>query len=130
MNLVTDLRPVAGSDAFFFFFQAEDGIRDKLVTGVQTCALPISPPPLPGAGPPRGPAPPGSSGSTARGARPAAPVGPRPALLGTRRTRRCNAPAGRPAAPARSARAPSRPAGRRPRSALAHVARTPRRRRG
>src|SRR2546425_7463416 len=26
---------------FFFFFQAEDGIRDKLVTGVQTCALPI-----------------------------------------------------------------------------------------
>src|SRR5205823_11585632 len=26
-----------------FFFQAEDGIRDKLVTGVQTCALPISP---------------------------------------------------------------------------------------
>src|SRR5687767_16005092 len=29
--------------SFFFFFQAEDGIRDKLVTGVQTCALPISP---------------------------------------------------------------------------------------
>src|SRR2546423_9385875 len=29
---------------FFFFFQAEDGIRDKLVTGVQTCALPILPP--------------------------------------------------------------------------------------
>src|SRR5205823_11020200 len=29
---------------FFFFFQAEDGIRDKLVTGVQTCALPISTP--------------------------------------------------------------------------------------
>src|SRR5687767_15748076 len=27
---------------FFFFFQAEDGIRDKLLTGVQTCALPIS----------------------------------------------------------------------------------------
>src|SRR2546425_12256241 len=26
---------------FVFFFQAEDGIRDKLVTGVQTCALPI-----------------------------------------------------------------------------------------
>src|SRR5687767_1832348 len=25
-----------------FYFQAEDGIRDKLVTGVQTCALPIS----------------------------------------------------------------------------------------
>src|SRR6266496_1029676 len=27
---------------FFFFFQAEDGIRDRYVTGVQTCALPIS----------------------------------------------------------------------------------------
>src|SRR5699024_11333048 len=26
----------------FFFFQAEDGIRDRNVTGVQTCALPIS----------------------------------------------------------------------------------------
>src|SRR3989442_6669731 len=29
---------------FFFFFQAEDGIRDADVTGVQTCALPISAP--------------------------------------------------------------------------------------
>src|SRR2546427_12711984 len=29
--------------SFFFFFQAEDGIRDLTVTGVQTCALPISP---------------------------------------------------------------------------------------
>src|SRR5258708_32156895 len=28
---------------FLFFFQAEDGIRDDLVTGVQTCALPIFP---------------------------------------------------------------------------------------
>src|SRR5437773_11664204 len=27
---------------FFFFFQAEDGIRDRDVTGVQTCALPIA----------------------------------------------------------------------------------------
>src|SRR2546426_6134248 len=33
-------RPVC---AFFFFFQAEDGIRDYKVTGVQTCALPICP---------------------------------------------------------------------------------------
>src|SRR6266850_6332851 len=32
---------------FFFFFQAEDGIRDYKVTGVQTCALPISPGPAP-----------------------------------------------------------------------------------
>src|SRR5207249_7578648 len=29
----------------FFFFQAEDGIRDRNVTGVQTCALPIFHPP-------------------------------------------------------------------------------------
>src|SRR3989441_1789644 len=34
-----------GSIVSFFFFQAEDGIRDKLVTGVQTCALPICPAP-------------------------------------------------------------------------------------
>src|SRR5256885_11205904 len=34
---------VVGSLAsVFFFFQAEDGIRDYKVTGVQTCALPIS----------------------------------------------------------------------------------------
>src|SRR2546430_7256801 len=32
---------------FFFFFQAEDGIRDLTVTGVQTCALPISVNPAP-----------------------------------------------------------------------------------
>src|SRR2546426_9212065 len=31
----------------FFFFQAEDGIRDYKVTGVQTCALPISSTPRP-----------------------------------------------------------------------------------
>src|SRR2546430_10353577 len=30
--------------SYFFFFQAEDGIRDLTVTGVQTCALPISVP--------------------------------------------------------------------------------------
>src|SRR5256886_2455986 len=30
----------------FFFFQAEDGIRDLTVTGVQTCALPIFPEPI------------------------------------------------------------------------------------
>src|SRR5215475_15272076 len=38
---------------FFFFFQAEDGIRDFHVTGVQTCALPISAPEGGGAGPGR-----------------------------------------------------------------------------
>ena len=34
-----------------FFFQAEDGIRDRDVTGVQTCALPISLDPFNGARP-------------------------------------------------------------------------------
>src|SRR3989441_6606241 len=33
---------MSGMRGTTFFFQAEDGIRDKLVTGVQTCALPIS----------------------------------------------------------------------------------------
>src|SRR2546430_10407814 len=37
------LLPISEQDLiiFFFFFQAEDGIRDLTVTGVQTCALPI-----------------------------------------------------------------------------------------
>src|SRR2546429_1436608 len=35
------LRSFCYSFCFFFFFQAEDGIRDVAVTGVQTCALPI-----------------------------------------------------------------------------------------
>src|SRR5947208_2808040 len=34
-------RRPSGEAARFFFFQEEDGIRDDLVTGVQTCALPI-----------------------------------------------------------------------------------------
>src|SRR5699024_11250365 len=34
-------RPDGGSTARSVFFQAEDGIRDRNVTGVQTCALPI-----------------------------------------------------------------------------------------
>src|SRR2546430_4805872 len=33
--------PVRRAVVLFFFFQAEDGIRDLTVTGVQTCALPI-----------------------------------------------------------------------------------------
>src|SRR5260221_2983586 len=41
MNPITAV--VSGySRVSFFFFQAEDGIRDHCVTGVQTCALPIS----------------------------------------------------------------------------------------
>src|SRR5256885_6504479 len=35
------LRERSSGVVFFFFFQAEDGIRDYKVTGVQTCALPI-----------------------------------------------------------------------------------------
>src|SRR5256885_6593702 len=58
----------------FFFFQAEDGIRDYKVTGVQTCALPISESgartagrvrrsgPRPVRAADRGPAPPGHPG--------------------------------------------------------------------
>src|SRR5437773_6917384 len=38
-----DGRMAATSFDLVFFFQAEDGIRDRDVTGVQTCALPISP---------------------------------------------------------------------------------------
>src|SRR2546422_2009824 len=45
-------RPLDGRLFLFFFFQAEDGIRDVAVTGVQTCALPISGWPCP---PPCGP---------------------------------------------------------------------------
>src|SRR2546430_3311352 len=33
--------PIETGSTYFFFFQAEDGIRDLTVTGVQTCALPI-----------------------------------------------------------------------------------------
>src|SRR2546430_9723290 len=53
--------------SFFFFFQAEDGIRDLTVTGVQTCALPISERRRDGSGAPglasgpRGPPPAGQS---------------------------------------------------------------------
>src|SRR5437016_9056794 len=36
------LEAASEQDLVFFFFQAEDGIRDWSVTGVQTCALPIS----------------------------------------------------------------------------------------
>src|SRR5699024_7695496 len=39
--LLASLRVCLAGCTFFFFFQAEDGIRDRNVTGVQTCALPI-----------------------------------------------------------------------------------------
>src|SRR2546425_11710508 len=41
MASLHSLRQIMSFTFIFFFFQAEDGIRDKLVTGVQTCALPI-----------------------------------------------------------------------------------------
>src|SRR2546430_3546764 len=41
-SLVDRIRVQCSFYWFFFFFQAEDGIRDLTVTGVQTCALPIS----------------------------------------------------------------------------------------
>src|ERR1022692_1150581 len=43
-NVIRCGRECSGLELFvvFFFFQAEDGIRDYKVTGVQTCALPIS----------------------------------------------------------------------------------------
>src|SRR5205823_7674591 len=39
--ILAQLEKLTMNDLSSFFFQAEDGIRDKLVTGVQTCALPI-----------------------------------------------------------------------------------------
>src|SRR2546429_3734796 len=41
MYLVEKVSGVCRRIVIFFFFQAEDGIRDVAVTGVQTCALPI-----------------------------------------------------------------------------------------
>src|SRR5256885_3848004 len=41
MLVTEEVRHVILRWLFFFFFQAEDGIRDYKVTGVQTCALPI-----------------------------------------------------------------------------------------
>src|SRR2546430_5365760 len=67
----------------FFFFQAEDGIRDLTVTGVQTCALPISV----GGFPPPAHARAGAdcrppAGRIVRGTPPvAAPLGPGPATV-------------------------------------------------
>src|SRR5256885_12719823 len=42
MNCLQAALPTTRMHVSFFFFQAEDGIRDYKVTGVQTCALPIS----------------------------------------------------------------------------------------
>src|SRR5918993_2950020 len=82
--------------AMFFFFQAEDGIRDIGVTGVQTCALPI----CPGRRPPSPPPAPAPPRSARRARSPSTPAAPPP-----RRSR--PAP---PAAPLSGARSPSAPA--------------------
>src|SRR5688572_31171948 len=42
MRMTTELQEIVDIVDHIFFFQAEDGIRDLTVTGVQTCALPIS----------------------------------------------------------------------------------------
>src|SRR2546430_7545470 len=41
-KLTVFITPSSDCQVIYFFFQAEDGIRDLTVTGVQTCALPIS----------------------------------------------------------------------------------------
>src|SRR5215216_5452617 len=43
LEYLTEIGKYPYGKGIVFFFQAEDGIRDDLVTGVQTCALPISP---------------------------------------------------------------------------------------
>src|SRR2546426_9287722 len=40
-DVMCSIEKIGIFNIFFFFFQAEDGIRDYKVTGVQTCALPI-----------------------------------------------------------------------------------------
>src|SRR5256885_7726817 len=74
----------------FFFFQAEDGIRDYKVTGVQTCALPIS-----GHGPRRWRTPnPGPTGRPRPRRAPAALGARRPPLGPCAPARRCRQAAG------------------------------------
>src|SRR5437667_8750557 len=67
--------------AGFFFFQAEDGIRDRDVTGVQTCGLPICPAGI-GTAAPR----------ALRSRRAARPRAARAEASGTRRSRRPRSP--------------------------------------
>src|SRR2546430_10178739 len=95
---------------YFFFFQAEDGIRDLTVTGVQTCALPIS---ASGAARPRGPAGPSRRPRPLTTSRPLPPGGPADAAGAALRRRSVRAEA-RPIAgppPASRARVPHPAAG-------------------
>src|SRR5688572_31187460 len=84
---------------FFFFFQAEDGIRDLTVTGVQTCALPISRC--------RSPSPRDRRRPSSRRA-PAARRAARPSRSGTRRSRPWDPSTGRTATPGKIGRASCR----------------------
>src|SRR6266545_3516719 len=105
-----------------FFFQAEDGIRDKLVTGVQTCALPISAgrPRRPTHRPRQGPRAAGGGREAGRGragrprARGAAGRGPRPPAPGREGTPPAQGAAGRRGRPARGRAAVPGRRGRRP----------------
>src|SRR5438034_10993984 len=81
---------------FYFFFQAEDGIRDHCVTGVQTCALPIS-----------------DAGGTRRPARQPGPEGLRAGRLVPPASEWwCRAGRGRPAAGVGSCRSEERRVGK------------------
>src|SRR6266545_6905969 len=103
---------------FAFLFQAEDGIRDKLVTGVQTCALPISQRRRAG---PVSASPGRDGGALGRGAaqpvRRCSTVGDAPVLVAVRRPRR--APRGALWGTARGRAGAGPPAGR-PAPAGAH----------
>src|SRR6266498_863500 len=83
----------------FFFFQAEDGIRDADVTGVQTCALPICARARPGGHRHRPPPPRRRAAARVRGARPAAAGLPLAGEGPVRRRRRVQAGAGADARP-------------------------------
>src|SRR5690348_17717966 len=72
---------------FFFFFQAEDGIRDGRVTGVQTCALPICP-----SAPTRRATAPSTSRPPASTPRPARRRRPRTAMTRSRPSRTLRSP--------------------------------------
>src|SRR5207247_2981642 len=91
---------------FCFFFQAEDGIRDPLVTGVQTCALPIS------RGPRDRPPPSRRERRSGRDRRRAPSTRASDACLDPRRARRGSPRNGPPERTARAARSEERRVGK------------------
>src|SRR2546422_8453294 len=92
--------------SFFFFFQAEDGIRDVAVTGVQTCALPISTPRAASTGQ----VPPAPRDSAARGSEALDPRASPLARHAAPRAPGARGDPGRLSARSRSRRGPARPA--------------------